>query len=60
MFVHLTFRSYHCVPVVQGDEFGSLAEFHAPNLAVKYSFSNFSFKVRSASPSYSLFIIKEL
>ena len=31
--------------VIQGDEFGSLAEFSAPTLDVQYSFSNFSFKV---------------
>lgn len=31
---------------MQGDEFGNLAEFGGPSLDVKYSFSNFSFKVR--------------
>ncbi|MED6138452.1 hypothetical protein PIB30_074343 [Stylosanthes scabra] len=33
-----------------GDECGSLADFAAPPLQVQYSFSNFSFKVRSADP----------
>jgi len=31
---------------MQGDECGNLADFKSRNLAVKYSFSNFSFKVR--------------
>lgn len=31
---------------MQGDEFGNLAEFGGPTLDVKYSFSNFSFKVK--------------
>lgn len=38
--------------VDQGDECGSLADFNCPTLAVNYSFSNFSFKVSSASPRY--------
>lgn len=42
-----THRINKCIYFVkQGDECGSLAEFgNGPNLAVKYSFSNFSFKV---------------
>lgn len=44
--------SNHCVPVKQGDECGNLADFSAPNLAVNYSFSNFSFKVRLAGLVY--------
>ncbi|GAV90923.1 Pkinase domain-containing protein [Cephalotus follicularis] len=41
-----------------GDEFGSMADFSAPTLAVKYSFSNFSFKNLSqlASMNYDLVI----
>ncbi|XP_038686780.1 probable serine/threonine protein kinase IRE isoform X2 [Tripterygium wilfordii] len=41
-----------------GDEFGSLADFSAPNLAVKYSFSNFSFKNLSqlASINYDMVV----
>ncbi|EEF51530.1 probable serine/threonine protein kinase IRE [Ricinus communis] len=41
-----------------GDECGSLADFNAPALAVKYSFSNFSFKNLSqlASMNYDLVI----
>lgn len=34
---------------MQGDEFGNLAEFGGPTLDVKYSFSNFSFKVKHLS-----------
>ncbi|XP_008799218.2 probable serine/threonine protein kinase IRE [Phoenix dactylifera] len=39
-----------------GDEFGSMADFGAPTLSVKYSFSNFSFKNLSqlASMNYDL------
>ncbi|XP_073004603.1 probable serine/threonine protein kinase IRE isoform X1 [Typha latifolia] len=39
-----------------GDEFGSMADLGAPNLSVKYSFSNFSFKNVSqlASINYDL------
>lgn len=40
------------MPVKQGDECGNLADFSAPNLAVNYSFSNFSFKVRLAGLVY--------
>ena len=46
------FRPYlsnHCEAVQQGDECGNLADFGTPNLAVNYSFSNFSFKVRLAA-----------
>ncbi|KAM7273997.1 hypothetical protein ACFE04_028661 [Oxalis oulophora] len=41
-----------------GDEFGSLADFSAPTLTVKYSFSNFSFKNLSqlASINYDLVV----
>ncbi|XP_052205816.1 probable serine/threonine protein kinase IRE [Diospyros lotus] len=41
-----------------GDECGNLAEFSAPNLDVKYSFSNFSFKNLSqlASINYDLVV----
>ncbi|KAK6262182.1 hypothetical protein QUC31_007998 [Theobroma cacao] len=41
-----------------GDECGSLADFSAPTLAVKYSFSNFSFKNLSqlASINYDLVV----
>ncbi|KAG8638492.1 hypothetical protein MANES_14G034300v8 [Manihot esculenta] len=41
-----------------GDECGSLADFNAPTLAVKYSFSNFSFKNLSqlASINYDMVI----
>lgn len=47
---HVICSSYHRMPVDQGDECGSLADFNGPTLAVKYSFSNFSFKVISALP----------
>ncbi|KAF5186170.1 Kinase protein [Thalictrum thalictroides] len=42
----------------EGDECGNLTEFGGPNLAVKYSFSNFSFKNLSqlASINYDLLI----
>ncbi|CBI24554.3 unnamed protein product, partial [Vitis vinifera] len=42
----------------QGDECGNLADFSAPNLAVNYSFSNFSFKNLSqlASINYDLLV----
>ena len=37
--------------LIQGDECGSLADFGTSSaLSVKYSFSNFSFKVRRARP----------
>jgi hypothetical protein len=45
------------MPLDQGDECRSLADFHCPALAVKYSFSNFSFKVRSVSPLPQLVIL---
>ena len=48
----ITYCSHNCILAVQGDECGILADFNGPNLAAKYSFSNFPFKLRSASPSY--------
>ena len=44
----------------QGDECGSLADFCTPALSVKYSFSNFSFKVRHARPVNSLIVIEDI
>ncbi|KAL5569984.1 hypothetical protein UlMin_026559 [Ulmus minor] len=50
--------SYSNIHSEDGDECGSLAEFGVPNLAVQYSFSNFSFKNLSqlASINYDLVV----
>lgn len=40
------------LPVKQADECGSLAEFNAPALAMQYSFSNFSLKVKPTTPRF--------
>ncbi|GAB2265364.1 hypothetical protein Dimus_000424 [Dionaea muscipula] len=51
-----TSGSFSNTPDEDGDECGSLADFGGPNLTVKYSFSNFSFKNLSqlASINYDL------
>ena len=43
------YLSNHCEAVQKGDECGNLADFRTPNLALNYSFSKFSFKVRLAA-----------
>ncbi|WKA06924.1 hypothetical protein VitviT2T_024802 [Vitis vinifera] len=50
--------SFSNVQDEEGDECGNLADFSAPNLAVNYSFSNFSFKNLSqlASINYDLLV----
>lgn len=44
----------------QGDECGSLADFCTSALTVKYSFSNFSFKVSHASLEMIFFSIEDI
>ncbi|XP_031393821.1 probable serine/threonine protein kinase IRE isoform X3 [Punica granatum] len=50
--------SYSNMQDEDGDEFGSLTDFNGPTLAVKYSFSNFSFKNLSqlASINYDMVV----
>lgn len=42
---------------LQGDECRSMADFGAPTLSVKYSFSNFSFKVVGANSYVFCFVL---
>lgn len=49
---HFPDHFFYFFPVKQTDECGSLAEFSAPALAVQYSFSNFSFKVKPTTPRF--------
>ncbi|XP_073526065.1 uncharacterized protein [Phyllobates terribilis] len=53
-----TTASFSNAPDEEGDECGSLADFGGPNLQVKYSFSNFSFKNLSqlASINYDMVV----